>query len=159
MSRAEALKAMTIWPAYAAFQDSVLGSIKPGKLADFTVLDRDIMTVPTNQILSAGVVATFVGGRQVYSRAAAGQLREPPAPRIHPDPLPPQITPSFAVDSAAVVAAVNQFHAALAAGTARPALSKPEKMLSCRSRAGSRRKQYRSDHLSSDIEFLRAAAV
>ncbi|MEX0908904.1 MAG: amidohydrolase family protein, partial [Gemmatimonadaceae bacterium] len=99
MTRAEALKAMTIWPAFAGFQESLIGSIKTGKLADFTVLDRDIMTVPTSQILSAGVVATFVGGRQVYSRAVAQQRREPPQPRIHPEPIPELLRPAFAVDS------------------------------------------------------------
>lgn len=157
MTRAEALKAMTIWPAYAAFQDSVLGSIKTGKLADFTVLDRDIMTIPANQILSAGVVATFVGGRQVYSRAAAGQLREPPAPRIHPDPLPPQIAPGYALDSAAVVATVRQFHAALAAGDSTTALaSLDEDVVVLESGGVETREQYRSHHLSSDIAFARA---
>jgi predicted amidohydrolase YtcJ len=44
MTRDEALKAMTIWPAYAAFQEKELGSLSPGKYADFVVLDRDIMT-------------------------------------------------------------------------------------------------------------------
>ena len=42
----EALAHVTIWPAYAAFQDSVLGSITPGKLADLVVLSQDIMTAP-----------------------------------------------------------------------------------------------------------------
>lgn len=157
MTRMEALKAMTIWPAYAAFQDSVLGSIKPGKLADFTVLDRDIMTVPANQILAAGVVATFVGGRQVYSRAAAAILREPPGPRIHSDPLPPRIAPLFAVDSAAVAAAVSQFHAALAAGDSVAALAQlDEDLVVLESGGVETREQYRSHHLSSDIAFARA---
>ncbi|HUR92022.1 MAG TPA: amidohydrolase [Gemmatimonadaceae bacterium] len=88
MTRAEALKAMTIWPAFAGFQESLLGSIKTGKLADFTVLDRDIMTVPDREILSASVVATFLGGRSVFNR---GALREPPPPRIDPTPLPQPI--------------------------------------------------------------------
>lgn len=86
MTRDEALKAMTLWPAFAGFQESVIGSIRTGKLADFTVLDRDIMTVPTDQILSAGVVATFVNGRQVYDRS---RPRTPPDARIHADPVEP----------------------------------------------------------------------
>ncbi|HET9010554.1 MAG TPA: amidohydrolase, partial [Gemmatimonadaceae bacterium] len=51
MTRDEALKAMTIWPAYAGFQEATMGSLSPGKLADFVVLDRDIMTVPERDIL------------------------------------------------------------------------------------------------------------
>lgn len=68
MTRDQALRSMTIWPAYAGFQESVMGSITAGKYADFTVLDRDIMQVPDSEILGAGVVATYVGGRTVYSR-------------------------------------------------------------------------------------------
>ena len=66
MTRDEALKSMTIWPAHAAFQDSVMGSISPGKYADFVVLDRDIMTVPDSAILGTRVLATYLGGRAVY---------------------------------------------------------------------------------------------
>jgi predicted amidohydrolase YtcJ len=69
MTREEALKAMTIWPAYAGFQESVMGSLTPGKLADFVVLDRDIMTVPERDILGTNVVATYIGGKAVYERA------------------------------------------------------------------------------------------
>ena len=89
MTRAEALKAMTLWPAFAGFQETLLGSIKTGKLADFTVLDRDIMTVPAKEILSTKVVATVVGGRRVFVRGVT--LREPPPPRIDPTPLPQPI--------------------------------------------------------------------
>ncbi|MDQ3516020.1 MAG: amidohydrolase family protein [Gemmatimonadota bacterium] len=157
MTRAEALKAMTIWPAFAGFQESMLGSIKAGKLAYLTVLDRDIMTVPTNAILSANVVATFVGGRQVYSRAAGGQLREAPPPRIHSDPLPPQLTPPSARDSAAVVAAVEGFHAALAAGDSTAALSfLDDGVVVLESGGVETREEYRSHHLASDIAFARA---
>jgi hypothetical protein len=68
MTREEALRSMTIWPAYAAFQEHIMGSITPGKYADFTVLDQDIMTVPTNDILKTNVVATYIGGKAVYER-------------------------------------------------------------------------------------------
>jgi predicted amidohydrolase YtcJ len=68
MTRDEALKGMTIWPAYAAFQETTMGSLTPGKLADFTVLDRDIMTIPERDILGTSVIATYVGGRAVYER-------------------------------------------------------------------------------------------
>jgi predicted amidohydrolase YtcJ len=66
MTRQEALQSMTIWPAYAGFQESVLGSLTPGKYADFVVLDRDIMTVPDTEILAARVLSTWVGGKRVY---------------------------------------------------------------------------------------------
>jgi predicted amidohydrolase YtcJ len=68
MTRPEALKSMTIWPAYAAFEEAVAGSISPGKYADFTVLDQDIMTVPDADILKTHVVATYIAGKAVYQR-------------------------------------------------------------------------------------------
>lgn len=68
MTRDEALKSMTIWPAYAAFQEQLMGSLTPGKLADFDVLDRDIMVVPASEILGTQVLATYIGGRAVYER-------------------------------------------------------------------------------------------
>ena len=69
MTRDEALKSMTIWPAYAAFQEHLMGSITPGKLADFVILDRDIMTVPDQDILGTSVLATYIGGKAVYERS------------------------------------------------------------------------------------------
>ena len=66
MTRDEALKSMTIWPAYAAFQEKELGSLTAGKYADFVVLDRDIMTVPATEILGTRVLSTYIGGKSVY---------------------------------------------------------------------------------------------
>lgn len=66
MTREEALRSMTIWPAYAAFQEKEMGSISPGKYADFVVLDRDIMQVPPNEILQTRVMSTWIGGKVVY---------------------------------------------------------------------------------------------
>ena len=66
MSREEALQSMTIWPAYAGFQESILGSLTPGKYADFVVLDRDIMRVPDAEILATRVISTWIGGKRVY---------------------------------------------------------------------------------------------
>jgi predicted amidohydrolase YtcJ len=66
MTREEALQSMTIWPAYAGFQESVLGSLAPGKYADFVVLDRDIMRIPDTEILGTRVVSTWIGGKRVY---------------------------------------------------------------------------------------------
>jgi predicted amidohydrolase YtcJ len=66
MTRQEALQSMTIWAAQAGFQESVMGSITPGKYADFVVLDRDIMRVSDGDILQARVLSTWIGGRSVY---------------------------------------------------------------------------------------------
>ena len=68
MTREEALKSITIWPAVAAFQEQVMGSLTPGKYADFVILDQDIMRVPEDQILKTGVIATYLGGKAVYQR-------------------------------------------------------------------------------------------
>ena len=66
MTRDEALKSMTIWPAFAAFQEHDLGSLTPGKYADFVVLDQDIMRAPVETILATRVLSTWVGGKMVY---------------------------------------------------------------------------------------------
>jgi predicted amidohydrolase YtcJ len=67
MSREEALRSYTLNNAYAAFEDNVKGSLEPGKLADITVLSKDIMTIPEDEILSTDVVYTIIGGNVVYS--------------------------------------------------------------------------------------------
>ena len=69
MTREEALKSMTIWPAYAGFQEQTMGSLSTGKLADFVILDRDIMVIPESEILGTNVLATYIGGRVVYERS------------------------------------------------------------------------------------------
>jgi predicted amidohydrolase YtcJ len=71
MTREEALKSMTLWPAYAAFMEKEVGSLEPGKLADFVILDQDIMRVPNELILRTRVLATYLGGRLVYERGPA----------------------------------------------------------------------------------------
>ena len=68
MTREEALQSMTIWPAYAGFQEKTMGSISPGKYADFVILDRDIMKIPATEILGTRVISTWLGGRKVYGR-------------------------------------------------------------------------------------------
>jgi predicted amidohydrolase YtcJ len=86
MTREEALRSMTLWPAYAAFQENELGSIAAGKYADFTILNLDIMTAAPEKILGAQVVATYVGGAPVYEwkmgviRAGDGDADAPAAP-------------------------------------------------------------------------------
>jgi predicted amidohydrolase YtcJ len=66
MTRKEALKSMTLWNAFAGFEEDQLGSIEVGKQADITVLDRDIMTVEESDILSTHVAMTIVAGEIVY---------------------------------------------------------------------------------------------
>jgi predicted amidohydrolase YtcJ len=71
VTREEALKMFTLWPAIAAFQEKDLGTIEPGKLADFTGFSGDIMTVPEADILTVEPAITVVNGKVVYQRAAA----------------------------------------------------------------------------------------
>lgn len=66
MSRMEALKSYTVQNAYAAFEEDLKGSLSPGKLADITVLSRDILTIPEDDILLTDVVYTIVGGNVRY---------------------------------------------------------------------------------------------
>ncbi|MDZ7631482.1 MAG: amidohydrolase [Gemmatimonadaceae bacterium] len=70
MTREEALRSMTIWPAKAAFQEQVLGSLTAGKYADFVVLDQDIMRVAPELVLRTRVVQTWVGGAKVFEMPA-----------------------------------------------------------------------------------------
>jgi len=68
MSREEALKSYTLNNAYAAFEEKLKGSLEVGKLADITVLSKDIMTIPEDDILSTDVVYTIVGGKVNFDR-------------------------------------------------------------------------------------------
>jgi len=68
MSREEALRSYTLSNAWAAFEDDLKGSLKPGKLADITVLSRDIMTIPEDEIPATDVVYTIVGGKVVFPK-------------------------------------------------------------------------------------------
>jgi predicted amidohydrolase YtcJ len=68
MSRMEALRSYTINGAYAAFQEDILGSLTLGKLADITVLSKDIMTVAEEEIPMTEVLYTIVGGKIVYQK-------------------------------------------------------------------------------------------
>ena len=67
MTRQEALESWTIRGAYAAFEEKVKGSLTPGKMADFVILSRDIMSVPPAEILKTRVLMTVVAGRIVHS--------------------------------------------------------------------------------------------
>jgi predicted amidohydrolase YtcJ len=68
VSREQALKMFTIWPAYAAFEENDKGSIEVGKLADFTVLSNDIMKIPEPEILKTRCVMTVVGGETAFEK-------------------------------------------------------------------------------------------
>jgi predicted amidohydrolase YtcJ len=68
MGRMEALKASTINAAYAGFEEQTKGSLTPGKLADITVLSKDLLTIPEAQIPTTEVVYTIVGGKVLYKR-------------------------------------------------------------------------------------------
>ncbi len=68
LSRMEALKTYTINAAFAAFEEDIKGSLTVGKLADITVLSKDVMTIPEDEISSTEVAHTIVGGRVMYSR-------------------------------------------------------------------------------------------
>lgn len=66
VTREQALKMFTIWPAYAAFEEKLRGTIEVGKLADFTILSADIMTIPAPEILKTRNVMTVINGEIVY---------------------------------------------------------------------------------------------
>jgi len=66
LSRTEALKAMTIWAAKAAFEEKEKGSIEPGKFSDFVVCDGDIMNLPEEKIFKVKVEKTFISGEKVF---------------------------------------------------------------------------------------------
>jgi len=62
LTREETLKGMTIWAAHANFEDQEKGSIEAGKFADFVILEKDIMTIPENQIPLTKVNKTYING-------------------------------------------------------------------------------------------------
>jgi len=73
MSREEALRSYTANNAFAAFEEKVKGSLEPGKLADITVLSRDIMTIPEDEIMSTDIVYTIIGGKVAFDRTATSR--------------------------------------------------------------------------------------
>ena len=65
LSREKTLKGMTIWAAYANFEEKEKGSLEPGKFADFVVLNQDIMEVEASKIPETKVIATYISGEKV----------------------------------------------------------------------------------------------
>jgi predicted amidohydrolase YtcJ len=60
------LKALTRWGAYYLLRENLMGTLEPGKLADFIVLDRDFLTIPDDDIPNTRVLMTVVGGKTVH---------------------------------------------------------------------------------------------
>ena len=66
LTREQAIRGMTIWAAKAGFQEKEIGSLEPGKKADFIMLSANLMQIPDTAILQTKVTATYVGGECVY---------------------------------------------------------------------------------------------
>lgn len=66
LTREQALRALTVGPAYAAFEETERGTLAVGKWADLTILSADIMSIPEPEILRTRCLATIVGGEVVH---------------------------------------------------------------------------------------------
>ena len=66
LTREETLKGMTIWPAYASFEENEKGSIEPGKLADFVILDQSLMEASIEEVPNIKILGTYINGEKVY---------------------------------------------------------------------------------------------
>ena len=68
LTRRQALKGMTIWAAYANVEEKEKGSLEKGKMADFIILDRDLMRDPIRDVLKTHVLTTYINGEKLYTR-------------------------------------------------------------------------------------------
>ena len=68
ISAEEAIKAYTINNAYAVFEDDIRGSLEVGKLADITIFDRNLISIPEEEILEAEILYTIIDGRIVFEK-------------------------------------------------------------------------------------------
>jgi hypothetical protein len=73
LTREQAIQLYTINNAFLTFQEDKKGSLEASKLADFIVLDRDILTCPLEEVKSIEVEQTYLGGKQIYARAAGNR--------------------------------------------------------------------------------------
>ena len=77
LSRESALRGMTGWAALACFREHDLGQVTPGHRADFTVLDRNLLTVSEEDLLEARVLQTWIGGQSVFERRPGSSVPQP----------------------------------------------------------------------------------
>ena len=68
LTREEAIRGMTIWAAKSNFEEGEKGSLEKGKLADFIIVNKDLMTIDAKEVLSTSVLATYIGGKKVYPK-------------------------------------------------------------------------------------------
>lgn len=68
LTREQAIRGMTIWAAKASFDEKRKGSLETGKLADFIILDTDLITCEPSAILNTKVIATYSSGKKVYGK-------------------------------------------------------------------------------------------
>jgi predicted amidohydrolase YtcJ len=68
LSREDALRGMTCWAAYANFEEKEKGSLEPGKMADFVILDTDLLKAETKDLLGTKVLATYINGEKVFGK-------------------------------------------------------------------------------------------
>ncbi|HKL32882.1 MAG TPA: amidohydrolase family protein, partial [Tangfeifania sp.] len=68
LNREQALRSITFWPAKASFEENEKGSLEPGKLADFVILDTDLMTATPQEVLNAAIESTWVAGEKVFQQ-------------------------------------------------------------------------------------------
>jgi predicted amidohydrolase YtcJ len=81
LSREQALRFYTLNNAYLLFREKEIGSLEPGKLADFIVIDRDLLGCPVDDILKTQVLETYLGGRRIFVQGAPEAKRSPAKPR------------------------------------------------------------------------------
>jgi predicted amidohydrolase YtcJ len=68
LSREQALRSITVWPAKASFEENEKGSLEPGKWADFVITDTDLMTASPQEVLNAKVESTWIAGEKIFER-------------------------------------------------------------------------------------------
>ncbi len=85
------MKALTRWGSYYILREDLLGTLEPGKLADFIVLDKDFLTIPEEQIPSIRVLMSAVGGKVVHlaSSFATETGMQPVGATTWNDKIPP----------------------------------------------------------------------